>query len=60
MIDWKREAGREVAAVVFTLKSVIVAFPAPPSEEKLLPVSASSTWGSYRCGGKYNAEYSWQ
>ena len=47
MTDWKREAGREVAAVVFTLKSVIVAFPATPSEEKLLPVSASSTCGSY-------------
>ena len=60
MIDWKREAGRKVAAVVFTLRSVMVKFPAPPSDEKLLPVSASSVCGSYSCGGKYGAEYSWQ
>ena len=60
MIDWKREAGRKVAAVVFTLRVEMLVFLASPTEEKLLPVSASSACGSYSCGGKCSAGYSWQ
>ena len=53
VIDWKREAGRKVAALVFTLRAVIFVFPVSPPDEKLLPVSASSACGSYSCGGKH-------
>ena len=51
MIDWKRSAGKNTAAVSPPSRVLMLVFPFWPLDEKFLPPAASSVCDNYNNGG---------